>query len=42
MADGYLLIIDDSPTVQKVVTLALSEAGHRVVGAAGRRSRRWR
>jgi CheY-like chemotaxis protein len=34
MADGYLLVVDDSPTVQKVVTLALSEAGHRVVGAA--------
>jgi CheY-like chemotaxis protein len=34
MANGYLLVIDDSPTVQKVVVLALSEAGHRVVGAA--------
>jgi CheY-like chemotaxis protein len=33
MADEYLLVIDDSPTVQKVVALALSEAGHRVVGA---------
>jgi len=33
MADGYLLIIDDSPTVQKVVTVALAEAGHRVLGA---------
>jgi CheY-like chemotaxis protein len=30
---GYLLIIDDSPTVQKVVELALSEVGHRVVAA---------
>jgi CheY-like chemotaxis protein len=34
MPEGYLLIIDDSPTVQKVVTGALAEAGHRVVGAA--------
>jgi CheY-like chemotaxis protein len=34
MADGYLVVVDDSPTVQKVVTLALAEAGHRVVGAA--------
>jgi CheY-like chemotaxis protein len=34
MAERYLLVIDDSPTVQKVVTLALAEAGHRVVGAA--------
>ncbi len=33
MASGYLLIIDDSPTVQKVVELALSEVGHRVVAA---------
>jgi DNA-binding response OmpR family regulator len=33
MPEGYLLIIDDSPTVQKVVTLALAEAGHRVIGA---------
>lgn len=33
MADGYLLIIDDSPTVQTVVELALSEVGHRVVAA---------
>jgi CheY-like chemotaxis protein len=34
MAEGYLLVIDDSPTVRKVVTLALAEAGHRAVGAA--------
>jgi CheY-like chemotaxis protein len=34
MVNGYLLVIDDSPTVQKVVTLALAEAGHRVVGVA--------
>ena len=33
MAEAYLLVIDDSPTVQKVVTLALAEAGHRVIGA---------
>ncbi len=39
MADRYLLVIDDSPTVQKVVELALSAVGHRVIaagdGAAG-------
>ena len=34
MADRYLLVIDDSPTVQKVVELALSQAGHRVITAA--------
>ncbi|HEX3904731.1 MAG TPA: DUF4388 domain-containing protein [Polyangia bacterium] len=34
MAGGYLLVIDDSPTVQKVVELALTQAGHRVVTAA--------
>jgi CheY-like chemotaxis protein len=34
MAERYLLVVDDSATVQKVVTLALAEAGHRVVGAA--------
>jgi CheY-like chemotaxis protein len=33
MAERYLLVIDDSPTVQKVVAVALAEAGHRVVGA---------
>jgi CheY-like chemotaxis protein len=34
MASRYLLVIDDSPTVQKVVELALSAVGHRVVAAA--------
>jgi CheY-like chemotaxis protein len=34
MAGAYLLVIDDSPTVQKVVERALSEAGHRVLAAA--------
>jgi len=34
MPGGYLLVIDDSPTVQKVVERALSEAGHRVLAAA--------
>jgi CheY-like chemotaxis protein len=34
MPGEYLLVIDDSPTVQKVVERALSEAGHRVLAAA--------
>jgi CheY-like chemotaxis protein len=34
MPGQYLLVIDDSPTVQKVVERALSEAGHRVLAAA--------
>jgi CheY-like chemotaxis protein len=33
MPGQYLLVIDDSPTVQKVVERALSEAGHRVLAA---------
>jgi CheY-like chemotaxis protein len=33
MANRYLLVVDDSPTVQKVVELALSPVGHRVVAA---------
>jgi CheY-like chemotaxis protein len=34
MANRYILVVDDSPTVQKIVELALAEAGHRVVAAA--------
>jgi len=34
MPGEYLLVIDDSPTVRKVVERALSEAGHRVLAAA--------
>ena len=34
MPGPYLLVIDDSPTVQKVVERALVEAGHRVLAAA--------
>ncbi len=34
MPGRYLLVIDDSPTVQKVIERALSEAGYRVLGAA--------
>ena len=34
MPGEYLLVIDDSPTVQKVVERALTEAGHRVLAAA--------
>lgn len=30
MTRGHLLVIDDSPTVLKVIELALAEAGHRV------------
>ncbi len=33
MASRYILVVDDSPTVQKVVELGLAEAGHRVVAA---------
>lgn len=33
MPGGHLLVIDDSPTVLKVVELALTEAGYRVVTA---------
>jgi CheY-like chemotaxis protein len=33
MPGEYLLVIDDSPTVQKVVERALAEAGHRVLAA---------
>ncbi|HZL16392.1 MAG TPA: response regulator [Polyangia bacterium] len=34
MAGEYLLVIDDSPTVLKVIELALTEAGYKVVSAA--------
>ena len=34
MPDGYLLVIEDSPTVQSVVDGALAVAGHRVIAAA--------
>jgi len=33
MAGEYLLVIDDSPTVLKVIELALAEAGYKVVSA---------
>ena len=34
MPGGHLLVIDDSPTVLKVIELALSQAGYRVFAAA--------
>jgi CheY-like chemotaxis protein len=34
MAGEYLLVIDDSPTVLKVIELALTEAGYKVASAA--------
>jgi CheY-like chemotaxis protein len=34
MASGHLLVIDDSPTVLKVIELALSQAGYTVATAA--------
>ena len=34
MASGHLLVIDDSPTVLKVIELALSQAGYTVSTAA--------
>jgi CheY-like chemotaxis protein len=34
MASGHLLVIDDSPTVLKVIELALSQAGYAVATAA--------
>jgi len=34
MTPGHLLVIDDSPTVLKVIEVALAEAGYRVFAAA--------
>ncbi len=34
MPEGYLLVIEDSPTIQSVVETALAGAGHRVIAAA--------
>ena len=34
MTPGHLLVIDDSPTVLKVIEIALAEAGYRVFAAA--------
>jgi DNA-binding response OmpR family regulator len=34
MTPGHLLVIDDSPTVLKVIEIALAEAGYRVLAAA--------
>src|SRR4029079_12983860 len=33
MPGGHLLVIDDSPTVLKVIELALSQAGYRIFAA---------